>query len=162
MQQNVCIQTHKHTDVCLQSYGQQTHQRWRDDYCSLDSSLLSPPLSDTLIETHTHTFTNPALYEMVLILPCVCVCATHPVQLDEVDPLVSVLGVLSSEVPHAVVHADVQPALVKLMGLKEKTQGHSEISVISLNSAVTVTLTRSVLQSVPERSRLEAWRSINL
>lgn len=45
-------------------------------------------------------------------------CMTYPVQLNGVDPLVSVLWVLCSHVPHAVVHADVQPALVELMRLK--------------------------------------------
>jgi len=48
------------------------------------------------------------------------VSVTHPVQLHGADPLVPVLRVLGSEVPHAVVHADVQPALVKLMRLGGK------------------------------------------
>lgn len=47
-------------------------------------------------------------------------CTTYPVQLDGVDPLLPVLRVLGSEVPHAVVHADVQTALVKLVRLKKK------------------------------------------
>lgn len=46
----------------------------------------------------------------------------YPVQLDGVDPLVPVLRVLSPEVPHAVVHTDVQPALVKLVRLQNTTQ----------------------------------------
>lgn len=46
-------------------------------------------------------------------------CTTYPVQLDGVDPLLPVLRVLGSEVPHAVVHADVQTALVKLVRLKK-------------------------------------------
>ena len=56
----------------------------------------------------------------VCVCVCVCVCEAHPVQLDGVDPLVSVLGVLCSEVPHAVVHTDVQPALVKLVRLRRE------------------------------------------
>lgn len=48
--------------------------------------------------------------------------APYPVQLDGVDPLVPVLGVLGAQVPHAVVHADVQPALVKLVGLRRERE----------------------------------------
>lgn len=47
---------------------------------------------------------------------------TYPVQLDGVDPLVSVLGVLCSQVPHAVVYAYVQTALVEFMRLNN---GHT-------------------------------------
>lgn len=42
---------------------------------------------------------------------------THPVQFDGVDPLLSVIWVLRSEIPHTVVYADVHSALVKLVRL---------------------------------------------
>lgn len=42
----------------------------------------------------------------------------YPVDLDGVDPLVSVFRVLRSQVPHTVVNTDVQPALVELVRLK--------------------------------------------
>lgn len=45
-----------------------------------------------------------------------------PVQLDGVDPEAPVLGVLGPQVPHAVVDADVQPALVKLVGLPKSKE----------------------------------------
>lgn len=43
-------------------------------------------------------------------------------QLNGLDPLLSVLGVLRSQVPHAVVYTYVQPALVKLVGLSKKRE----------------------------------------
>ena len=43
------------------------------------------------------------------------------VQLDALDPLLPMLRVLRPQVPHAVVHADVKAALVKLVRLKERT-----------------------------------------
>lgn len=46
----------------------------------------------------------------------------YPVQLDGVDPPLSALWVLRSEVPHAVVHAYVQSALVELVGLRERSE----------------------------------------
>lgn len=47
-------------------------------------------------------------------------CMTYSVQLNGVDPLLPVLWVLCSEVPHAVVYAYVQTALVKLVRLKNE------------------------------------------
>lgn len=44
---------------------------------------------------------------------------TYPVQLNGVDPLLPVLWVLCSEVPHAVVHTYVHTALVKLVRLRQ-------------------------------------------
>lgn len=44
---------------------------------------------------------------------------TYPVQLNGVDPLLPVLRVLRSEVPHAVVHTYVHSALVKLVRLRQ-------------------------------------------
>lgn len=54
--------------------------------------------------------------------------ATYPVQLNGLDPLLSVLGVLCSQVPHAVVDADVQAALVKLVRL-QRGRGERDESV---------------------------------
>lgn len=48
------------------------------------------------------------------------VLKTYPVQFNRFNPLVSVLGVLSSEVPHTVVYTHIQPALIKFMRLKKK------------------------------------------
>lgn len=42
---------------------------------------------------------------------------TYPVQLNGVDPLLSVIWVLRSEIPHAVIYADVHAAFVKLVRL---------------------------------------------
>lgn len=53
------------------------------------------------------------------------VLKTYPVQFNRFNPLVSVLGVLSSEVPHTVVYTHIQPALVKFMRLK-KNHIHTE------------------------------------
>jgi len=49
--------------------------------------------------------------------------STHLVQLDGLDPLESVLGLFSSEVPNAVVHTDVKTTLVELMRLKREERG---------------------------------------
>lgn len=57
--------------------------------------------------------------DLVSLHPSLLFSVTHPVQLDGVDPLQPVLGVLCSQVPNAVVHTDVQPAFVKLVRLKE-------------------------------------------
>lgn len=65
---------------------------------------------------------------------------THPVQLDGVDPLVPVLRVLSPEVPHTVVHTDVQPALVKLVRLQNKQKEGQKVKL------VTETVTLLVIQ----------------
>lgn len=54
--------------------------------------------------------------------------ATYPVQLNGLDPLLSVFGVLGSQVPHAVVYTYVQPALVKLVGL-QRGREECELSV---------------------------------
>lgn len=53
-------------------------------------------------------------------------CATYPVQLNGVDPLPPALRVLCSEVPHAVVYAYVQAALVKLVRLKKTTKKQND------------------------------------
>lgn len=45
------------------------------------------------------------------------VYTTHPVQFNGVDPLLSVIWVLRSEIPHTVVYTDVHSALVKLVRL---------------------------------------------
>lgn len=65
---------------------------------------------------------------------------TYPVQLDGVDPLVPVLRVLSPEVPHTVVHTDVQPALVKLVRLQNKQKEGQKVK------SVTETVTLLVIQ----------------
>lgn len=41
----------------------------------------------------------------------------YPVKLNGLDPLGPVLRVLRPQVPHTVINADVQSALVKLVGL---------------------------------------------
>lgn len=53
--------------------------------------------------------------------------ATHLVQLYGLDPLQSVFRIFSSEVPNAVVDADVETTLVKLMRLQKREEGvHAE------------------------------------
>lgn len=66
----------------------------------------------------------------IWLLCCVCVgvCVPYPVQLNGVNPLVSVLWVLCSEVPHAVVHTNVQSALIKLMRLKQRTHNPNTLT----------------------------------
>lgn len=49
--------------------------------------------------------------------------STHLVQLYRLNPLESVLRIFSSEVPNAVVHADVKTTLVKLMRLHRQRRG---------------------------------------
>lgn len=44
-------------------------------------------------------------------------------QLYGLDPLLPVLRVLCSEVPNAVIHADVKTALVKLVRLRKERRG---------------------------------------
>lgn len=51
---------------------------------------------------------------------------THPVQFNGVDPLLSVIWVLRSEVPHTVVYADVHSALVKLVRLWRRNPNNEE------------------------------------
>lgn len=123
---------------------QQTHQWWRDDYSSLDSSLLSPPFSDTLRNTYKHTHKHTinthlqisewddiSKYDKNLISfdttsSWSAVLQTYPVQFNRFNPLVSVLGVLSSEVPNTVVYTYIQPALVKFMSLKKNIHTEKE------------------------------------
>lgn len=50
---------------------------------------------------------------------------TYPVQLNGVNPLVSVFWVLCSQVPDAVIHTYVQPALIKLVRLNDINRKNS-------------------------------------
>lgn len=62
------------------------------------------------------------------------VCMTYPVQFNGVNPLVSVLWVLCSQVPHTVIYTNVQPALIKLMRLKNKQTEKKVISHITVSN----------------------------
>lgn len=53
------------------------------------------------------------------------VYTTYPVQLNGVNPLLSVLWILCSEVPHAVIYTYVQSALIKLMRLEKNNNNNS-------------------------------------
>lgn len=76
---------------------------------------------------------------------------TYPVQLDGLDPLLSVFGVLCSQVPHAVVHTDVQPALVKLVGLKLENERSASRSVRVLHGVSAFYSTRFLVECRSQR-----------
>lgn len=56
----------------------------------------------------------------IFVFPSDTVCTTYPVQLNGIDPLLPVLGVLCSEVPHAVIDAYIQTTLIKLVRLEQR------------------------------------------
>lgn len=70
--------------------------------------------------------------------------ATHLVQLYGLDPLQSVFRIFSSEVPNAVVDADVEATLVKLMRLQKREEGvHAEEPTPVRKHSHNVTVARS-------------------
>lgn len=81
-------------------------------------------LSDAAFKEHPAAKSNICAFISVFFPDAVC--STYPVKLNGVDPLLPVLWVLCSEVPHAVVYTYVQTALVKLVRLKKKTQNEEK------------------------------------
>ncbi|MEQ2312181.1 hypothetical protein AMECASPLE_028197 [Ameca splendens] len=60
-------------------------------------------------------------------------------QFNGLDPLQPVLRVLCSEVPDAVIHADVKTALVKLVRLSKERRGLMNNNEVCIESGRTIT-----------------------
>lgn len=83
-------------------------------------SLLWYSNENTHIIPWTHTQSQMENEQCVFT----ALCMTYSVKLNRVNPLCSALWVLCSQVPHTVVHTDVQAALIKLMNLRTQKQNN--------------------------------------
>lgn len=71
-------------------------------------------------------------------------------QVNGLDPLLSVLGVLCSQVPHTVVYTYVQAALVKLVGLVRGREESDRSARFHCVISLTYFTTFSVVTGFPD------------